>query len=100
MKQKGYIEKAVMEHFQVSKEDLYDTSKNVYPFSAARSVLMYMLYASREYKIYEIQEMFGYSARRTVEYRIGTVASSVKKGVGKFAEDVKSIKEKLNEKIK
>ena len=27
-----------MEHFQVSKEDLYDTSKNVYPFSAARSV--------------------------------------------------------------
>ena len=41
-----------MEHFQVSKEDLYDTSKNVYPFSAARSVLMYMLYVSREYKIY------------------------------------------------
>ena len=44
--------------------------------------------------------MFGYSARRTVEYRIASVASSVKKNVGKFAEDVKAIKEKLNEKIK
>lgn len=100
MKQKTYIEKAVAEHFQVSKEDIYDTSKNVYPFSAARSVLMYMLYASREYKIYEIQKMFGYSARRTVEYRIASVSSSVKKNVGKFAEDVRVIKEMLNEKIK
>lgn len=100
MKTKTYIEKAVMEHFQVSKEDLYDTSKNVYPFSAARSVLMYILYTSREYKIYEIQKMFGYSARRTVEYRIASVSSSVKKDVGKFAEDVKAIKEKINEKIK
>ena len=100
MKHKTYIEKAVAEHFQVSKEDLYDTSKNVYPFSAARSVLMYMLYASREYKIYEIQEMFGYSARRTVEYRIASVASSVKKETGKFAEDVRVVKKKLNKKIK
>lgn len=100
MKHKTYIEKAVAEHFQVSKEDLYDTSKRAYPFSAAHSVLMYLLYASREYKIYEIQKMFGYNARRTVEYRIASVASSVKKDVGKLAEDVKAIKEKLNEKIK
>lgn len=89
-----------MEFYKVTKDDLYDTSKNVYPLSAARGVLMYLLYATREHKVYEIQEMFGYNGRRAVEYRIATVASSVKKGTDKLAEDVKKIQELLNSKVK
>lgn len=89
-----------MEFYKVTKDDLYDTSKNVYPLSAARGVFMYLLYESREHKIYEIQEMFGYSNRRTIEIRIATVSSSVKKGNDKLAEDVKKIQESLNSKIK
>lgn len=99
MRTKTYIEKAVIEFYKVSKEDLYNTSDNRYPLSAARSVYMYLLYASKVCKMYEIQAMFDYTSSRSVEIRIATVASSVRKGTDKLAEDVMIIQEKLNNKI-
>lgn len=97
---KRAVEKTVTTFYKVSKEDLYDTGNNEYPLAAARSVLMYLLYASKEYRIYEIQALFGYSNRRTVELRLATVASSIKKGTNKLAEDMTTIQSMLNDKNK
>lgn len=94
---KKNIEKAVVKHFMVSIVDLYSTKKE-YPLNGARSVLMYMLYSYKVKKIYEITYLFGYNSQRTVEMRIAKVASAVKTGYNKFAEDVEKINRMLTKK--
>ena len=91
------IEQAVLQWYNIKHEELF-SFENVYPLNGARSAYMYLL-LEHGYTLEDIQELFGYNVRRTVELRIATVQLDINRKWGRFATDVEEI-EKIIEQLK
>ena len=89
------IEKAVLQWYNIAKEELYSL-RETYPLSGARGMFTYLLYKNGV-EVEDIRQMMGYDAARTVYYKINFVQSEISHNHGRYPIDVQEIGEIIEE---
>ena len=83
------IEKAVLQWYNIAKEELY-SQREIYPTGGARGMFAYLLYKNGV-EVEYIRQMMEYDATRTVYYKINFVQSEISHNHGRYPIDVQEI---------